>query len=176
MNATIAKPQPAPRLSASELRERWHRMLSDPLVAAIPFKVELNEKGAIEVTPANSRHALLQAFVTGELRRLLPHGTTFTELPVETEIGVRVPDIAWASPELIERHGTPDNFERAPELCVEIVSPSNTAIEMREKTAAYLAAGAREVWLVREDGSVEMFDASGAIDASSFGIALTPPR
>ena len=151
-------------------------MLTDPLVAAIPFKVELNEKGVIEVSPANTRHGMRQAYVAGELQRLLPHGTTITECSVETEIGVRVPDVAWASTEFIRRHGLPDNFARAPELCVEVVSPSNSAIEMREKTAAYLAAGAREVWLVREDGSVEMFDASGPIAASSFGIALTPPR
>lgn len=47
---------------------------------------------------------------------------------------------------------------------------------MRERTAAYLAAGALEVWLVAADGTMEMFDAQGGIDASSFGIALTPPR
>jgi hypothetical protein len=50
------------------------------------------------------------------------------------------------------------------------------AIEMSERTAAYLAAGAREVWLVREDGSAELFDASGPIAASSFGVALASPR
>jgi len=45
---------------------------------------------------------------------------------------------------------------------------------MHEKTAAYFAAGAREPRLVGEDGSVDMLDASGRIDASSFGVALTP--
>lgn len=60
-------------------------------------------------------------------------------------------------------------------MCIEVVSPSSS-IEMREKTAAYLAAGARELWLVGEDGAIEMFDASGRIEMSSFGIALTPPR
>jgi Uma2 family endonuclease len=70
----------------------------------------------------------------------------------------------------------PGAFPRAPELRVEIVSPWNSNIEMREKTAAYLKAGAREVWLVAEDATIEMFDARGRIEASSFGIALTPPR
>ncbi len=32
------------------------------------------------------------------------------------------------------------------------------------------------MWLVGEDGTVEMFDSSGRIDASSFGIALSPLR
>jgi hypothetical protein len=60
--------------------------------------------------------------------------------------------------------------------CKPWLPPSNAAIEMSERTAAYLAAGAREVWLVREDGSAELFDASGPIAASSFGVALASPR
>jgi hypothetical protein len=32
------------------------------------------------------------------------------------------------------------------------------------------------VWLVAEDGTLEMFDEHGPIETSSFGIALTPPR
>jgi Uma2 family endonuclease len=119
---------------------------------------------------------VLQAFVASELRRLMPHGTTITECAVETEIGVRVPDIAWASPEFIHRQGIPATFPNAPDLCVEVVSPSNSKIEMHEKTGAYLAAGAREVWLVAENGTVEMFDTTGRIETSSFGIALEPPR
>lgn len=176
MNASIVNRPPAARLSVTELRSRWQQMLEDPLVSAIPFKVELNEKGAIEVTPANTRHGVLQAFVAGELRRLLPHGTTITECPVETQIGVRVPDVAWASPEFVGRHGMPATLLHAPELCVEVVSPSNSALEMQEKTAAYLAADAREVWLVAEDGTIEMFDERGRIETSSLGIALTLPH
>ena len=72
MNAAATKPQPTSRLSLAEIRARWRELGDDPLVAAIPFKVELNEKGAIEVTPANNRHGVLQAFVASELRRLMP--------------------------------------------------------------------------------------------------------
>jgi Uma2 family endonuclease len=35
-----------------------------------------------------------------------------------------------------------------PDLCVEVVSPSNTAKEMREKADEYLAAGVEEVWVI----------------------------
>ena len=70
-------------------------------MAAIPFKIELNEKGAIEVSPPTTRHAFLQSFVSHELRLQRPDGTTFTECPVETDIGVRVPDVVWASPEFM---------------------------------------------------------------------------
>ena len=67
MSATVAKPQTRYRLSLSELRQRWEQLADDPLVAAIPFKVELNEKGVIEVSPPTTQHAFLQAFVPSEL-------------------------------------------------------------------------------------------------------------
>jgi Uma2 family endonuclease len=147
-------------------------MLHDPVLADVPGKLELTEKGTIELSPPNTRHSIFQAFVSGELRRLQPDGTTFTECAVETDIGVRVPDVAWASPDFMRRHGTPSPLPQAPELCIEVLSPSNTEPEMRQKTAAYLAAGAIEVWLVDEDGSVQMFDARGRVAVSSLGIAI----
>lgn len=93
MNATVAKPKTDYRLSRAELRRRWQQLAGDAAVAAIPFKVELNEKGAIEVSPPTTRHAFLQAFAAHELQRQRPEGTTFTECPVETDIGMRIPDV-----------------------------------------------------------------------------------
>ena len=46
---------------------------------------------------------------------------------------------------------------------------------MQAKRNAYLAAGALEVWIVSEGGSVEIFDASGRCEASRFGVRLTLP-
>jgi Uma2 family endonuclease len=177
VNVSVDKPCTAYRLSRTELRRRWLELTHDPLVAAIPFKVELNEKGAIEVSPATTRHALVQAFVVRELARQRREGTTFTECPVETEIGVRVPDVAWASPEFMAVHGADAQFRVAPDLCVEVLSPTNTRAEMDEKVAAYLAAGAREVWLVGEDGAPEIHTAGGRTSASMLGFGLPrPPR
>jgi Uma2 family endonuclease len=172
MNATIVKQQAPARLSPAELRRRWQQMLHDPMLADIPGKIELTEKGTIELSPPSTRHGILQAFVTGELRRLRPDGTTITECAVETEIGVRVPDVVWASAAFMSRHGIVSPLPRAPELCIEALSPSNTVPAMQQKIAAYLAAGAIEVWLVNEDGSVDMQTESGRVAASSLGIAL----
>ena len=149
-------------------------MIEDPLLAAIPYKVELNEKGAIEVSPASNRHAMLQAFIAGELRRLRPDGTTFTECSIETQIGVRVPDVAWASQGFSVRNGLTTPFANAPEVCIEVLSPSNRAAQMHEKAAAYLEAGAVEVWLVRDDG-VEIITKGGPRPSSSFGVELVLP-
>jgi Uma2 family endonuclease len=150
-------------------------MIANPLLADVPGKLELNEKGSIELTPPNNKHALYQARIAGELQRLLPEGTAFTECSVETDIGVRVPDVAWASVDFMRRHGTTTPFPSAPDICVEVLSPSNTDVEIRDKVAAYLAAGAREVWLVAEDGAVEIINDAGAQAASAFGIAVTLP-
>jgi len=176
MSATIATGSPARRLSPAQLRERWLRMIEDPLLARIPFKLELNERGAIEVTPATTRHAFLQAFVAKELGTLRPEGSTFTECPIETAIGVRVPDVAWASPEFMARHGMPTPLPNAPDLCIEILSPSSSRVEMDEKVAAYLAAGAREIWLVGEDGDMQIFSEHGLASSSLLGIEIELPR
>ena len=133
MNATAAKPETAQRLSRAELRRRWRQLADDPVVAAIPCKVELNEKGAIEVSPPTTRHAFIQGFVMRELARQRPRARHFTECPVETDIGMRVPDVVWASPEFMERHRDEKEFRVAPDLCVEVLSPTNTRIEMAEK-------------------------------------------
>ena len=175
MNATVAKPNAGYRLSRTELRQRWQQLASDPLVAAIPFKVELNEKGAIEVSPPTTRHAFLQAFVAHALRLQRPDGTMFTECPVETEIGVRVPDVVWASPEFMQRHGGESEFRVGPDLCVEVLSPTNTRAEIDEKIAAYLAAAAREVWVVGDDGVPEIHTTDGRIAASTLGFDLPRP-
>jgi Uma2 family endonuclease len=174
MNATVAKPEPGHRLSRAELRRRWDELANDPLVAAIPFKVELNEKGVIEVSPPTTQHASLQSSVAYELRRQRPEGRTFTECPVETEIGMRIPDVVWASAEFIQSHGDEKQFRVAPDLCVEVLSSRNTRVEMAEKRAAYLAAGAKEVWLVGEDGVAEIYTNAGRVTASTLGFVLPP--
>jgi hypothetical protein len=58
-----------------------------------------------------------------------------SECPLSTAGGVKAIDVAWLAP------GRPENisqlilFERAPEICVEIVSPSNSRSEITEKRA-----------------------------------------
>ena len=174
MNATVVKRETAPRLSRAELRERWKALADNRLVAEIPCKVELSEKGAIEVSPPTIRHAFIQGFLTRELARQRPDGTTLPECTVETDIGMRVPDVVWVSRELMGRHRNEKQFRVAPELCVEVSSPTNTQIQMAEKTAAYLAAGAKEVWIVDENGVPEIHTSDGRVSASTLGFELPP--
>jgi len=151
---------------------RWAEVMRDPKLADLPYKIELNAWGKIEMSPASNRHALLQAHVAAELARQLPTGRPLTECSVLTDIGVRVPDVAWASKEFLAAHAKATPFPRGPEICVEIVSPSNSDAEIREKTRAHLAAGAREVWILSEEGAVKYHDRAGEQACSSFDVDL----
>jgi Uma2 family endonuclease len=62
---------------------------------------------------------------------------------------VRVPDVSFVS---VARLPSPEDSIRfgrmAPDLAVEVISPSNTATEIIEKIADYLNAGTRLLWIV----------------------------
>ncbi len=149
---------------------RWVEMCADPRLRDLGAKFELNGLGVIEMSPADNRHGMRQARLGYELQRALPHGTTITECSVLTADGVRVPDVAWASADFMRQHGDHTPFPQAPELCVEIRSPSNTDAEMAHKVDLYLQAGAQEVWIVDETGSRTVHDATGEIPASRWNV------
>lgn len=161
--------------SHEALALRWAELCNDPALRDLPYKIELNAFGKIEMSPANNRHARLQGFLAGELVRQLPQGGVLTECPIATVMGVRVPDVAWASAAFLDQHGETTPFPQAPEICVEIASPSNSDEELTLKTQAYLAAGAVEVWLVSEDGACRIVDRTGARAASSFDFHWVEP-
>ena len=54
----------------------------------------------------------------------------------------------------------------APEICVEVVSPSNSDEEMLQKKDLYLGAGAKEVWLCGEHGRLTFFSGQARMPRS----------
>jgi Uma2 family endonuclease len=161
--------------TALSLAQRWADIIEDPTLRDLPYKVELNAWGKIEMSPASNRHGRLQARTASELSRQMPEGEAITEASVLTDIGVRVPDVVWASASFLKEHGEETPFSRAPEICIEIVSPSNSDAETREKVRAYLAAGATEVWVIPEDAQARYFDRSGEVRASRYPVKLDLP-
>jgi Uma2 family endonuclease len=155
------------------LRLRWAELCADPTWDDQPFKIELNGLGVVEMSPANNRHALMQGHLAHSLQVQLPRGRTLTECSVLTEDGIRVPDVACASDAFLARHGDITPFPEAPEICIEVRSPSNTDAEMAHKRDLYLAAGAVEVWICGQVQGVEMFDSTGPIAQSRFGAVLS---
>ena len=151
---------------------RWSDVLGDKSLRDLPYKIELNEWGKIEMTPASNKHGNYESKIAFQLQSQLPDGETITECSIETNKGVKVADVAWCSQAFLEKHGFETPFTEAPEICVEILSPSNMREEMQEKIRLYLDRGATEVWLVYEDGQVEFYNRSGAVTKSQFDISI----
>ena len=154
---------------------RWTQLCNDAVLNSFPGKVELNGFGVIEMSPASTRHARVQAAVTAQLSAQLPQGGVLTECPVLTSDGIRVPDAAWASSAFFERHGDATPLPQAPEICVEVRSPSNTDEEMEHKTHLFLEAGAVEVWILSEDRTHRIFDTAGEQASSRYPVQLNLP-
>ena len=161
--------------TAEFLIARWDELCRDPSLADLPYKIELNAWGKIEMSPANNRHGRLQGELAFELRRQLAKGCVITECSLFTTIGIRVPDVIWASAEFMAAYGEITPYMRAPEICVEIASPSNPPGEIEEKTRAYLEAGAREVWIVAQEGTLRYFTATGEQAATCFPVTISLP-
>jgi len=84
----------------------------------------------------------------------MPKGRVLTECPISTADGVKAADVAWDSPKCLKELGEKACFPCAPEVCIEVLSPSNTQAEMQEKAKLYFDAGAIEVWLCAPDGRI----------------------
>jgi Uma2 family endonuclease len=76
------------------------------------------------------------------------------ECSIETNKGVKVVDVAWASELFIAKYGYETPYKVAPEICVEIVNPSSIKSEVEERIQLYLIKGAHEVWLCNENCDV----------------------
>lgn len=130
---------------------RWADVIDNPLLQNLPFKIELNRWGRIEMSPASNQHGAVQSDIVAELRRRRG-GRVISGCSIQTEDGVRVADEAWISNKRLNEIGWVTPFPMAPELCVEIMSPSNSWAEMHVKAGHYLQAGAQEVWVVTLEG------------------------
>ncbi len=151
---------------------QWQDVLADKSLQDLPYKIELNERGNIEMSPASFMHSRLQGKLAAILSKELG-GEVFTELAIQTRKGVKVPDIAWGTDAYFQLHCEDICATSAPELCIEILSRSNTMLEMQEKISLYLESGSIEVWLVDQQGLIRFFNAEGEQVQSSFTTAIT---
>jgi Uma2 family endonuclease len=88
---------------------------------------------------------------------------------------LRIPDVAFVSTERFPggRLPTEQVPEIVPDLAVEVLSPSNTAGEMRRKLEEYFRAGVRLVWFVdRIDRTVTVYTAPNASETLGEGDTL----
>ena len=141
----------------------WAEVVDNPLLKDLPFKIELNKWGNILMSPASNNHGIRQY----EMVKLLQQknsGQIIIECSIQTNEGVRVADVAWASDAFMSEHGDDTPYTAAPEICIEVLSPSNSIEEMNEKIRLYLEKGALEIWLCGKNGEISYYDANGLVD------------
>lgn len=145
----------------------WERLLADPELARIDGRFETDRHGHLIMSPPpGAFHSSRQSRIAILLDRLLG-GRALTECPLSTQDGVKALDVAWFSDARYARAFNPRCFVEAPEICVEVISPSNTKPEMEERLALCFAAGAQEVWFCDEDGEMRFIGREGPLDRSA---------
>jgi len=145
----------------------WQQVIENPFLQDLPFKIELNKWGKILMSPASNNHGIRQYEVAKTIDITKKSGKIIIECSIKTPDGVKVADVAWASDQFIAEYGDKTPYDVAPEICVEIVSPSNTKAEMREKINLYLEQGAKEVWLCSQKGKISYYSHGGKINQSN---------
>jgi Uma2 family endonuclease len=135
----------------------WQEVCENPSLKDLPFKIELDEYGRSIMSPAKLFHSALQIKIARILDHQLEDGIALSECAIKTSKGTKVADVAWVSNKVWEK--IKDNAEAsiAPEICIEIISASNSQKEMSEKSQLYFEAGAKEVWLCDEKGLLSFF-------------------
>ena len=76
---------------------QWQDVLADKGLQDLAYKIELNEKGNIEMSPATNKHGAIQSELIYIFRSNLKNGLPLTECSIATTKGVKVADVAWAS-------------------------------------------------------------------------------
>ncbi len=144
----------------------WQEVIESPYLRDLPFKIETNEFGEIIMNPVKIGHSIFQGEISSLMKSMRPEGVAMVECAVRTRKGTKVADAAWASMDVINKIKDETDASIAPEVCVEVVSMSNTRKEMKEKRGLYFEKGASEVWICNEYGDVSFFAIAGEIEAS----------
>ena len=151
---------------------QWVDVLNDKTLEDLPYKIELNQWGNIEMSPATNKHSIVQSELVDLLNKKLPYGRAIVEFSIQIGKEVKVPDVVWCSKNFLKQHIKEDPCSVAPEICIEVISPSNSFAEMKRKMALYFKAGAKEVWLVDFNGKARFFNQHDEIKKSAFDIEV----
>lgn len=108
------------------------------------------------MAPANSEHGAMIIDLTVPLGQYVKKHKLGVVFGAETGFiisrnpdTVRAPDIAFVDKGRIPATGIPAKFwPGAPDLAVEVLSPSDTVFEVEEKVQDWLSAGTRLVWVI----------------------------
>jgi len=115
---------------------------------------ELRHGEIVTVTRPKLKHSLIQR----SLRRLLEQ-IAEPESLVDIEVAFRplrehelwAADVAYLSAERFKQADPEDNIHGAPDIVIEVLSPSNTVAEIYDKEKLCLENGSKQFWVVDPD-------------------------
>jgi len=146
---------------------QWQEICEDASLQNLPYKIELNKWGQIVMSPAKVRHGFFQGRIAYLLESLTSVGEVITECAIQTKDGVKVADVAWASDARGDVILEEVAASIAPEICIEVVSSSNTPEEMDFKQNLYFEAGAQEVWFCDRQGNMTFYNCKQKLATST---------
>jgi Uma2 family endonuclease len=112
---------------------------------------ELHWGMVVTLSRPKMSHAKLQSRLVRLLRPKAEHlGVVESEVAFRAlpEYDLRGADVAYVSQQRWDATDDDDNLRGSPELVIEVLSPSNTRAEIREKAVLCLSSGAQEFWVV----------------------------
>jgi Putative restriction endonuclease len=122
---------------------RWAQILDDPNLAKLPDRIETDRHGHMLMSaPPGFRHSECQGQIIALLIQFAPQGQMLPECPISTADGVKAIDVGWLDASRDEIGQDIPLLTGAPEICIELLSPSNLAAEIAEKRLLYFDAGA----------------------------------
>ena len=133
-----------------------HRLLPGIVAIILVAECDLALSDVQEPIIGNGHAVGITADVVQYLLGTGEAGRVITECPLSTSDGVKALDAAWLRPGRAQELHSTTCLVRAPEICVEVLSVSNTPAEIAEKIALYFEAGAQEVWTCDQDGTLEL--------------------
>lgn len=146
------------------------------------FAYELHHGEVVAMTRPRSGHSGIQRRLLLILEQKASNfGLAFIELPYRpvAEFDLRVADVALVSRERWDRLDPEADLFGAPELVVEVKSPSNTRRQLQDTVSMCLGNGALECWIVdrpdrsvtvtHRDGSTTLYTSGDVVPLTAFG-------
>jgi Uma2 family endonuclease len=146
-------PKPLNQVTSQVISETTSNCISlEEYLKNPPERMEWINGNLVEKNGMTLRHGKIQFRLALALENYKNNqqlgGEVYTEVPCRTVKQGRSPDVAYLTPELVEKYGNESSLPQSFPFCAEIISPTDLAENVLLKAREYLESSGEEVWLV----------------------------